>query len=60
MVEDEDDVFLLISPQNLIGASLMENLEGMAKKAGDRPLILLNPQLRVGRVEMHSLGRGVR
>jgi hypothetical protein len=59
VVEDEDDVFLLISPQNLIGASLMDNLEGMAKKAGDRPLILLNPQLRVGRVGMYSLGRGV-
>lgn len=45
MVEPEDDIFLLISPQNLIGASLMPMLEAMADKAGDRPFILLNPNL---------------
>lgn len=45
-VEDEDDVFILIAPQNVVGSSITPLLEAMAKKAGDRPFILLNPSLK--------------
>ncbi len=45
VVEEEDDVFLLIAPQNVVGVSIIPLLEEMAKKAGNRPFIVLNPRL---------------
>jgi hypothetical protein len=41
-------VFLIIAPQNVIGASIIPLLEGMVEKAGDRPFIIFNPFLKVG------------
>ena len=44
-VADDDDVLLLLAPQNMVGVSLYEPLSEMAAAAGDRPMILLNPIL---------------
>lgn len=43
----QDDVFLLICPQNMIGleSSIIGPLSEMVTAAGDRPVILLNPDL---------------
>jgi len=45
--EKQDDVFILICPQNMIGleSSIIQNLEEMVEAAGDRPVILINPDL---------------
>ena len=45
--EKQDDVFILICPQNMIGleSSIIQNLEEMVDAAGDRPVILINPDL---------------
>eukprot|EP00985_Skeletonema_marinoi_P002633 scaffold1079_cov113-Skeletonema_marinoi.AAC.4 len=44
---EQDDVFLLICPQNMIGleSSIIGSLSEMVDAAGDRPVILLNPDL---------------
>ena len=44
-VRDEDDIFLIVCPQNIVGASILPNLQAMCEKAGDRQVILLNPKL---------------
>ena len=43
----QDDVFILICPQNMIGleSSIIQNLEEMVEAAGDRPVIIINPDL---------------
>lgn len=43
----QDDVFLLICPQNMIGleSSIIGPLSEMVDAAGDRPVIILNPDL---------------
>eukprot|EP00594_Rhizosolenia_setigera_P007825 CAMPEP_0178968908 /NCGR_PEP_ID=MMETSP0789-20121207/18532_1 /TAXON_ID=3005 /ORGANISM="Rhizosolenia setigera, Strain CCMP 1694" /LENGTH=454 /DNA_ID=CAMNT_0020654923 /DNA_START=231 /DNA_END=1595 /DNA_ORIENTATION=- len=43
----QDDVFLLICPQSMQGveSSIIEPLKEMVEAAGDRPVILLNPDL---------------
>ncbi|KAL3794807.1 hypothetical protein ACHAW5_005228 [Stephanodiscus triporus] len=43
----QDDVFLLICPQNMIGleSSIIRSLSEMVDAAGDRPVIILNPDL---------------
>jgi len=47
IVQHQDDVFLLIAPQSMVGtdSSIMPSLQGMVDAAGDRPVILLNPDL---------------
>jgi len=44
---EQDDVFILIAPQSMIGvdSSIIGSLKEMAEAAGDRPVILLNPDL---------------
>ena len=44
---EQDDVFLLLCPQSMIGieTSIMRPLEEMTVAAGDRPMILINPDL---------------
>ena len=44
---EQDDVFLLLCPQSMIGleTSIIAPLEEMALAAGDRPMILINPDL---------------
>jgi len=43
----QDDVFIIICPQNMIGleCSIIQPLSEMVDAAGDRPVILLNPDL---------------
>ena len=44
---EQDDVFILIAPQSMIGvdSSIIGPLKEMVEAAGDRPVILLNPDL---------------
>lgn len=44
----QDDVFLLLCPQSMNGVecSIIEPLREMVDAAGDRPVILLNPDLK--------------
>jgi adenylate kinase len=44
---EQDDVFLLLCPQSMIGVetSIIGRLEEMTIAAGDRPMILINPDL---------------
>lgn len=46
-IRDDDDLLVLIAPQNVVGGSLMPSLEAMAKEAARRsvPMVLLNPLL---------------
>jgi adenylate kinase len=43
----QDDVLILVCPQSMLGieCSIMEPLSEMVKAAGDRPIILINPDL---------------
>lgn len=43
----QDDVFIIIAPQSMVGvdSSIMPLLEEMTVAAGDRPIILINPDL---------------
>jgi|Transcript_5102 adenylate kinase len=43
--EPEDNVFLLVQPQNIVGYALLPYIEEMEAVAGDRPMIMLNPKL---------------
>jgi len=47
VVQHQDDVFLLIAPQSMVGtdSSIVPALQGMVDAAGDRPVILVNPDL---------------
>lgn len=44
---EQDDAFIIIAPQSMVGvdSSIMGPLEEMAIAAGDRPIILINPDL---------------
>jgi adenylate kinase len=44
---EQDDVFILLCPQSMIGvdSSIMGQLMAMVDAAGDRPVILINPDL---------------
>uniref|UniRef100_A0A7S4MDL8 DUF1995 domain-containing protein n=3 Tax=Odontella aurita TaxID=265563 RepID=A0A7S4MDL8_9STRA len=44
---EQDDVFILICPQSMVGveSSIMGPLSEMVDAAGDRPVILINPDL---------------
>jgi adenylate kinase len=43
----QDDVFIIIAPQSMVGtdSSIIPDLQAMVKAAGDRPVILVNPDL---------------
>jgi adenylate kinase len=47
VVQHQDDVFVLIAPQSMVGtdSSIMPLLQAMVHAAGDRPVILINPDL---------------
>ncbi|CAN1182656.1 Adenylate kinase 5, chloroplastic [Linum perenne] len=45
-VEEQDDMFILISPQNAVGNCIIYDLEAMTDAAGSRPVILINPRLK--------------
>lgn len=44
---EQDDVFLILCPQNMVGleSSIIGSLSEMVDAAGDRPVIILNPDL---------------
>jgi adenylate kinase len=44
---EQDDVFLIIAPQNMVGtdSSIIPKLQEMVDAAGDRPVVLINPDL---------------
>ena len=43
--QPDDDVFILIAPQNISGHSIQPFIEAMCVAAGSRPVILINPRL---------------
>ena len=61
--QPDDDYFILISPQNIVGYSVLPYLQEMEQTAGDRPIIMINPKLgdiqSAGNV-MSIRGRGER
>ena len=61
--QPDDAYFILISPQNIVGYSVLPYLQEMEKAAGDRPIIMINPKLgdiqSAGNV-MSVRGRGER
>lgn len=44
-IQDDDDVLIIICPQNVIGGILINLLDDMIKSANGRPVILFNPSL---------------
>lgn len=45
-VTDQDDMFILLAPQNAVGNCIIDDLQAMAEAAGCRPVILVNPRLK--------------
>ncbi|GAB4832731.1 hypothetical protein Ancab_006748 [Ancistrocladus abbreviatus] len=46
-VDEQDDMFILVAPQNAVGNCIIDDLRAMTDAAGDRPVILVNPRLKV-------------
>ncbi|KAF5200593.1 adenylate kinase [Thalictrum thalictroides] len=46
-VETQDDVFILVAPQNAVGNCIIDDLEAMTNAAGSRPVVIINPRLKV-------------
>ncbi|XP_073132559.1 adenylate kinase 5, chloroplastic isoform X2 [Henckelia pumila] len=44
-VEEQDDMFILVAPQNAVGNCIIGDLRAMTDAAGPRPVILVNPRL---------------
>ncbi|KAH7421061.1 hypothetical protein KP509_13G038800 [Ceratopteris richardii] len=45
-VTDNDDMFILMAPQNAVGNCIIDDLQAMVIAAGDRPVIIVNPRLK--------------
>lgn len=45
-VEEQDDIFILVAPQNAVGNCIIDDLRAMTDAAGNRPVILVNPRLK--------------
>ncbi|GER33669.1 adenylate kinase family protein [Striga asiatica] len=45
-VEEQDDMFILVAPQNAIGNCIIDDLKAMTDAAAHRPVILVNPRLK--------------
>ncbi|KAG5559514.1 hypothetical protein RHGRI_009141 [Rhododendron griersonianum] len=45
-VSEEDDMFILVAPQNAVGNCIIDDLRAMTDAAGSRPVILINPRLK--------------
>ncbi|ERN10377.1 hypothetical protein AMTR_s00026p00112660 [Amborella trichopoda] len=45
-VNEQDDIFILVSPQNAVGNCIIDDLKAMTDAAGNRPVILVNPRLK--------------
>ncbi|XP_042514979.1 adenylate kinase 5, chloroplastic isoform X2 [Macadamia integrifolia] len=45
-VDEQDDMFILVAPQNAVGNCIIDDLKAMTDSAGNRPVILINPRLK--------------
>ncbi|CAA7022925.1 unnamed protein product [Microthlaspi erraticum] len=45
-VDEEDDMFILVAPQNAVGNCIIDDLQAMTTAAGKRPVVLINPKLK--------------
>lgn len=45
-VSEQDNIFILVAPQNAMGNCIIDDLEAMTNAAGNRPVILVNPRLK--------------
>lgn len=45
-VGEQDDMFILVAPQNAVGNCIIDDLKAMTDAAGNRPVILVNPRLK--------------
>ncbi|XP_056693145.1 adenylate kinase 5, chloroplastic [Spinacia oleracea] len=45
-VDEQDDMFILVAPQNAFGNCIIDDLRAMTDAAGSRPVILINPKLK--------------
>ncbi|PIA28947.1 hypothetical protein AQUCO_06400014v1 [Aquilegia coerulea] len=45
-VDAQDDVFILVAPQNAVGNCIIDDLKAMTDAAGTRPVVLINPRLK--------------
>ncbi|THU71688.1 hypothetical protein C4D60_Mb04t04130 [Musa balbisiana] len=45
-VEEQDDLFILMAPQNAVGNCIIDDMKAMTDAAGNRPVILVNPRLK--------------
>ncbi|KAG9456233.1 hypothetical protein H6P81_000741 [Aristolochia fimbriata] len=45
-VDEQDDMFILVAPQNAVGNCIIDDLQAMTQVAGARPVILINPRLK--------------
>ena len=55
---EQDDIFIIISPQSMVGleSSIHGPLSEMVDAVGDRPIILINPDL-IDRVSSQGLSK---
>ncbi|XP_051187136.1 probable adenylate kinase 5, chloroplastic isoform X1 [Lolium perenne] len=62
-VDKEDDMFVLIAPQNAVGNCIIDDMKAMTDAAGNRPVILVNPRLKdmpASSGVMQTMGRDMR
>ncbi|CAN6448048.1 unnamed protein product [Victoria cruziana] len=45
-VNKQDDIFIIVAPQNAVGNCIIDELKALTDEAGDRPVILVNPRLK--------------
>ncbi|KAL8497768.1 hypothetical protein ACS0TY_021200 [Phlomoides rotata] len=45
-VDEQDDMFILVAPQNAVGNCIIGDLKAMTDAAKHRPVILVNPKLK--------------
>ncbi|CAN4096604.1 unnamed protein product [Withania somnifera] len=45
-VDKQDDLFILVAPQNAVGNCIIDDMKAMTDAAGNRPVILVNPKLK--------------
>ncbi|KAJ0885439.1 putative adenylate kinase [Helianthus annuus] len=45
-VDEVDNIFILVAPQNAMGNCIIDDLRAMTNAAGSRPVILINPRLK--------------
>ncbi|KAG6500716.1 hypothetical protein ZIOFF_040566 [Zingiber officinale] len=54
-VEEQDDIFILVAPQNAVGNCIIDDMKAMTDAAGERPVILINPRLKVVQMFLNIL-----